>query len=391
MASKLPHVGLGALKDGDLPSGMNLQNVHILFRHGDRTPLGELLNDSMPFEKTWPLGRGQLTDEGVLQGFKLGMWLRQKYDFYLKQQYNASDFYMRSTDYDRTLMSAQAVAAGLYPQKSSPLESYGIQWKPIPVHTVQKDQETLLSLSTCYRLGKLQYEALTSESVDNFTESHRLLFSLINNSPVEVKIDRFNLWELVDLLICMRANNEPFPAWCTDDIFQEMREVSKYFWLVMSRSSNEILQLEIGVFLKTFIQHLMAITSGGSTVTINGRQLKSQHTVIYSAHDNHISYILGAFGVIADEEVPYSSAIVFELLGPEPPSPVESYRLRLRYKQGHLDEVGVYPTLKPCAGQPGVEGCSLSLVLEHLEPYCLDEEVYTELCREPSYTDVKLS
>ncbi|GAA55151.1 testicular acid phosphatase homolog [Clonorchis sinensis] len=367
---------------------MKLQNVHVLFRHGDRTPLGELLNDPVPFEKTWPLGRGQLTDEGVLQGFKLGMWLRQKYDFYLKQQYNASDFYMRSTDYDRTLMSAQAVAAGLYPQKSSPLEPYGIQWKPIPVHSVRKDQETLLSLSTCHRLKKLRYGALTAEIVDNFTDSYRSLFNLINSSPVKVKIDRFNLWELVDLFICMRANNVPFPAWCTDEIFQKMREVSNYFWLVMSRNSNEILQLEIGVFLKTFIQRLMVITSGVSTVTINGRQLKSQHTVIYSAHDNHISYILGAFGVKANEEVPYSSAIVFELLGPEPPSPIESYRLRLRYKQGHLDEVGEYRTLEPCAGQLGVDGCPLSLVLEHLEPYFLDEEVYSELCREPSYSNV---
>ncbi|TGZ55466.1 hypothetical protein CRM22_010384 [Opisthorchis felineus] len=294
MASKLPHVDLGARKDGDLPSCMKLQNVHILFRHGDRTPLGELLNDSVPFEETWPLGRGQLTDEGVLQGFKLGMWLRQKYDFYFKQQYNASDFYVRSTDYDRTLTSAQAVAAGLYPQKSSPLEPYGIQWKPIPVHGVRK---------------------------------------------------------------------------------------------VMSRSSNEILQLEIGVFLKTFIQHLLVITSGDGTVTISGRQLKSQHTVIYSAHDSHISYILGTLGVTTNEEVPYSSVIVFELLGPEPPSPIENYRLRLRYKQGHLDEVGEYRTLEPCAGRLGVDGCPLSLVLEHLEPYLLDEELYTMLCRGPSYSD----
>ncbi|TGZ55467.1 hypothetical protein CRM22_010384 [Opisthorchis felineus] len=387
MASKLPHVDLGARKDGDLPSCMKLQNVHILFRHGDRTPLGELLNDSVPFEETWPLGRGQLTDEGVLQGFKLGMWLRQKYDFYFKQQYNASDFYVRSTDYDRTLTSAQAVAAGLYPQKSSPLEPYGIQWKPIPVHGVRKDQETLLSLSACHRLETLQHEALTAEIVDNFTDSYRSLFNLINDSPVKVKIDRFNLWKLVDLFICMKANNVPFPDWCTDEIFQEMRQVSKYFWLVMSRSSNEILQLEIGVFLKTFIQHLLVITSGDGTVTISGRQLKSQHTVIYSAHDSHISYILGTLGVTTNEEVPYSSVIVFELLGPEPPSPIENYRLRLRYKQGHLDEVGEYRTLEPCAGRLGVDGCPLSLVLEHLEPYLLDEELYTMLCRGPSYSD----
>ncbi|OON20328.1 histidine acid phosphatase [Opisthorchis viverrini] len=400
-----------------LPNGLKLQNLHILFRHGDRTALGPMLKDTRPFEETWPLGRGQLTEEGVLQEFKLGMWLRQKYDGFIHKKYNSSNFYLRSTDYDRTLMSAQAVAAGLYQDITSALKSYGIAWTPIPVHTVRRDRETLLSLSFCHRLELLRKEEMTSKKADEYAESHKALFDLINKQSVTEKIDRFNIWKLSDQFVCMRAHKMALPSWCTEEIFQEIEEVSKFFWLVswlrklfflvkrgllksgmehskatngalQSNSSEDLLQMEIGVYLNTFVEHLKSITTCNKPIIINGRQLGLKHTVAYSAHDTHVSYLIGAFGASTKGKIPYSSAIILELLGPDKPSSPENYRLRLHFKQGYPDETGEYLSIKPCADQRAADGCPLNLVLKHLQPYLIDADKYSELCSGQPHTGV---
>ncbi|KER28785.1 hypothetical protein T265_13517 [Opisthorchis viverrini] len=377
-SSRKPDAGSS---NGSLPIGLKLQNLHILFRHGDRTPSKPMLKDTGPFEDTWPLGRGQLTEEGVLQEFELGLWLRKEYNGFIHQKYNASNFYLRSTDYDRTLMSAQAMAAGLYKDVSSPLESYGIAWMPIPLHTVRKNRETLFSYSsTCHHLALLKKTALTSKKADEYTESHRTLFDFINKNSVTEKIDRFNLWKIYDLFLCMRAHRIALPSWCTEEIFHEIEQVAQFFWLVQSNSTEELLRMGIGVFLNTFVQHLRSIATCGKPIVINGRQLGLKHTVAYSAHDTHVSYLLGAFGALMQGEIPYSSAVILELLGPDRPSSLENYRLRLRFKQGYADEVGEYRSVRPCADQPGADGCPLNLVVKHLKPYLLDADKYSELC-----------
>lgn len=53
--------------------------------------------------------------------------------------------YIRSTDYDRTLMSAQLVAAGLFPPSDEEIWNDQINWQPVPIHTNPLSQEHLLA------------------------------------------------------------------------------------------------------------------------------------------------------------------------------------------------------------------------------------------------------
>src|SRR3990167_2889333 len=110
-----------------------------LIRHGDRTPVDEV--PAAPH--VWKEGLGELTAEGMNQEFQLGVALRKRYveqTHLLPPQYDVKTLMVRSTDFNRTLMSAESLLYGLYPLGSGPrLLSSGQTalpqaFQPIPIH-----------------------------------------------------------------------------------------------------------------------------------------------------------------------------------------------------------------------------------------------------------------
>jgi len=107
-----------------------------LFRHGDRSPVSSYPNDIYN-EKSWSKygGFGQLTQIGMQQHHKYGQFLRNYYANFLDDIYNKNKVTIRSTDFDRTLMSAYSLLSGLYPPKDFQIFDENINWQPIAVHT----------------------------------------------------------------------------------------------------------------------------------------------------------------------------------------------------------------------------------------------------------------
>lgn len=90
-----------------------LKQVHVVHRHGARTPLPK--NPDTLLE----LAGSSLTPLGQQQLFEVGGWLRQMYniDGFLAE-YNVSEVRLESSDLDRTLTSASALSMGLFPYKA---------------------------------------------------------------------------------------------------------------------------------------------------------------------------------------------------------------------------------------------------------------------------------
>ena len=78
-----------------------------------------------------------MTAAGIAQQYRLGKYLRTRYGSILSSTYISSEINVRSTDYDRTLMSAQSNLIGLYPLSNISNDTVPIQ--PIPIHTVSKN------------------------------------------------------------------------------------------------------------------------------------------------------------------------------------------------------------------------------------------------------------
>ena len=67
---------------------------------------------------------------------RLGHWLRKRFDSILDKFPKASEIRVRSTDWDRTLNSAQANLAGLYYLEDASLRyNVSLPYTPVPVHT----------------------------------------------------------------------------------------------------------------------------------------------------------------------------------------------------------------------------------------------------------------
>lgn len=117
-----------------------------IFRHGERNIVNPHPSDPYKDEENWPEGLGQLTVEGKRQLFRLGEYLRRRYSqSLLGPNYSPKRIYIQSTDFDRTIMSAQCCLAGLYPPTTDEKWHNEILWQPIPVHTIPWNMDHVLT------------------------------------------------------------------------------------------------------------------------------------------------------------------------------------------------------------------------------------------------------
>ncbi|EPB72485.1 hypothetical protein ANCCEY_08426 [Ancylostoma ceylanicum] len=104
------------------------------------------------------------------QQYRLGKWLRARYGKFLGDRFDRHEVFVRSSDYNRTLMSAQAnmagevvilmesccvlplhsvmvnviYFAGLFPPSKSEMWETGLAWQPVPVHSFPKSIDKVL-------------------------------------------------------------------------------------------------------------------------------------------------------------------------------------------------------------------------------------------------------
>jgi len=147
-----------------------------LVRHGDRSSVCAIAGDKNPADQEL----GILTAEGTQQSIALGKLLRRTYideAHLLPRDYQAESVYVRSTDRQRTIDTAQAINAGLYPGAK------------IPVNTVTTNQDEILVAKPDYHISSLisryfnqrhTWQIMQRDNQDKFT-----LWSKWSGMPIE--------------------------------------------------------------------------------------------------------------------------------------------------------------------------------------------------------------
>ncbi|CAH1398940.1 unnamed protein product [Nezara viridula] len=284
-----------------------LSFTSILFRHGQRNPNAFYPKDPYIDMSYWPDGLKMLTKKGKLQEYELGQWLRRRYESLIPDgKYSEELVYVQSTDVDRTLMSAQANLAGLfYPRKEEMWSD--LPWQPIPVHTVPKKLDKLLSMGfPCPRLIEEDHAVKKSDFLKKYNEEHKKLYKYLTKYTGE-KIKDPKSCDLIytNLLIeSQTINNFTIPDWAKKVYPDTLHKIGG-FSFALPTSTTILKRLRGGPLLKEIITHMKQKR--------NGILFPNRNLWIYSGHDDTVAALLNTMGVFEQHMPPFTATVMVDL------------------------------------------------------------------------------
>ncbi len=293
-------------------AGQELIFAVTLIRHGDRSPYAAM--DSTVIKYKWPQGIGQLTPEGMNQEYNLGKELREKYiKTYrlLPESYNVEKMYVLSTNYDRTLMSAESLLTGFYPPGTGPDLENGSpalpgSLQPIPIHITPKGEMNIINPEIS---NAKEFDALLSKyayTQKAWIDQQKKLSKDFKRwgEILGVKIDNLNEFLIPsDNVNCMYIHHIPFPKELTkEDIEQIIKNK-------MSACAIRFVPKEIAKFMAT---PFMTKLKTDMNMAVNNDATRFNY-ILYSGHDDSILGIMSALNVPLANNPPYASHVDFEL------------------------------------------------------------------------------
>ncbi|XP_034007097.1 lysosomal acid phosphatase [Trematomus bernacchii] len=293
---------------GEAAAEKQLVYVTVLFRHGDRSPVKAYPTD--PYQEgDWPQGFGQLSQVGMMQHFELGQFLRNRYKGFLNDSYDRKQIHVRSTDYDRTMMSAESNLAGLYPPSGQQVFNPNMPWQPIPVHTVPKSEEGLLNypLDDCPRYNLLMNETEKTEEFINVTLAYQDIIDLVKNKTGLNKTTVESVWSVHDTLFCESRHNKSAPDWVTPEVMEKLQWLKDFGFRITFGvyKQQEKSRLMGGMLLGEIVKKLSTMA-----VPDPDQRLK---LMMLSAHDTTVAALQASLNVFNGRQPPYASCHIIEL------------------------------------------------------------------------------
>eukprot|EP00850_Spirogloea_muscicola_P001979 SM000007S20939 [mRNA] locus=s7:1010975:1014583:- [translate_table: standard] len=298
--------------------------VHVLFRHGDRSPVpltgqsdGEIWERRLqrrPVEledRIYKRGNeypyGQLTTKGAREAQQLGMSLRERYAELLgpPEDNPLMRTSIRSTDFPRTHLSGFFVLAGLLGSKEAAAK--------VPIVIWDDEAENLYNNDNCKRGSLLwgkAWKAMTSpiQIADGsrhfvgwraiyrpFAEAVRKFYHLDVDS-------RFPWVTAVDNLDCRQQHGDALPNGVTKKEIDELRHLLSVDHAT-TFSSQEVCQLAMGRLVDELCQSMASCVKGVSDLRY----------ILYSGHDATLMPLAASLGIPCPTWPPYSSYMCLEL------------------------------------------------------------------------------
>ncbi len=292
-------------------TGALAQSEEMLFavdviRHGDRAPIESI--PSAPW--TDPIPLGHLSPIGMQQEFQLGEKFRDRYvkQFHLlPEHYSSETMYVRSSDIERTLISAESVLLGLYPLGTGPSvngkPALPGSYQPIPIHTKPRAEDSLLVVDFNPKLSSTldQYVHDTAE----WNEKNALLQPQLKrwHQLTAMKMDSLrSLIGLGDALYVYKLHDVPIPKGLTDADLKEIANETEWAFSATFRP-HQVGDLTSHELLKVIADYFDAATQSRSKLKY----------VLFSAHDTTISGLMSILRDPVDRRPPYSSDLNFAL------------------------------------------------------------------------------
>lgn len=287
-----------------------------VFRHGAREPLKDYWN-AKDF-KHW----GELTGVGMRQHYNLGTFLREiyikKYKF-LSEEYDPYEIYVRSTDVNRTIQSAESHLLGLFPLGTGPklpnnldplfenppfLKSFlnlkhhksalPAKFQPVPLHILPESEDKVLAPTNdnCLAPSIFWEMAINSPYYKNISEKYKsttyLLGKILNMSDNQIKnLSLQNVHDIYDVFICDLYAAMPLPD-ISLDLWQNLTIIYNLVKFYDLTGNIDALKFYVTPFFNEVLESLSLKVTGKT------KKLKWK---MYSAHDTIMTIIMGALNL----------------------------------------------------------------------------------------------
>ncbi|XP_048367335.1 prostatic acid phosphatase [Sphaerodactylus townsendi] len=292
-------------------SGRKLTFAVVIYRHGDRSPI-ETYPNALHKESEWPQGFGQLTTLGMRQQYELGQYIKKRYSDFLSPTYKREEIYIQSTDVDRTIMSAQANLAGLFPPTTEEIWNPQIPWQPIPVHVVPKSFNPLFFYPRldCPRFVKLMKESFSSGAFKLQLKNYMPLLGLIASklrydAKTLLDLNTHILWNFYDTLFVQKLHRRRNPHWADERMMGKLKSLIELAisTLFGEPKREEKSQLQGGLLVKDILKRIDNFVSNADP----------RKMMMYSAHDTTLIALQSALNVYDRKLPPYAACHIFEL------------------------------------------------------------------------------
>ncbi|KAJ0172512.1 hypothetical protein K1T71_011651 [Dendrolimus kikuchii] len=288
----------------DPAAGTELMMTFLIHRHGDRTPIESSISystDSDALESlTKSYGYGQLTDEGKRTAYKLGKFIRSRYDELLSEKYNKSEIYIRSTDSTRTKMTVLTAMSTVYPAGGDNW-SDEINWTPTPYTTVPVKYDFNEAMLNCPTFLSY-YETASSSSATSMDKFDDILSEWSNYTGINLTEYPAKAYSVYDVYTAQMSLGLPL----SDDLMKIFPGIENAAGgaIDVVFGNDDYIKYQAGVLLNNFYNVTETFINGDDT----------QRVQIYSAHDFNVYSFMAVTQITPRQGVPkYGSAFALEL------------------------------------------------------------------------------
>lgn len=297
--------------------------IWLLFmhRHGDRTPLNMAPMDKYNDISYWPEGFGNLTNAGRLRMFKLGKFIRQRYDGFITDDIRT--IYSRSSDVERCIESSMAVLAGLVPPKGRFCWNQDLPWIPIPIHSVPGPDDYILN-----EAGKKYVNDYINE-IRNLQNTEKVK-KLYEESPQERELltremgyefDNFIKFKCIYSTLDIEENTGlKMPDWYTPVLKQKLYSLAGAAFGLAGGGTEHIRKMRSGNLLQDMISRMESVTPNGfmlgqhSEFHLYNSEAFNRKIVHFSTHDSIIASLLECLNINSPPIPPaFGATFFFEL------------------------------------------------------------------------------
>lgn len=290
----------------------SLRLVNVVFRHGDRSPVSIFPKDVNQID-SWPDGLGWLSSRGMNQHYRLGQWLRNRYDGFLNSSYIHTEIEVASSNEDRCLMSAYSNLAGLYPPQGRQIWQSNITWQPIPVHTRPEKEDNVINMGmSCPNYDKFYSQLLNSEEIKEEEKMNKQFYKLVGKESGWSHENISNIWRVADTLFCEKEHGlkpnpwadkiAPSPNKDNLTVYEKLRKLDDWQFGLMYQG-KQLSKLKGGPLLKEIIDNMQKTMNHNSSVKF----------YMFSGHDTTVAALLSTLGLFNQLSPPYAAMDIIEL------------------------------------------------------------------------------